>query len=96
MRLKVLAPAQADVGEAVEFYGKISLDLGRAFLGEIKRGYAQLRREPLIGSPVEHHERKYVLKRYPYNLIYRIEESTIFILAVAHHRRKPGYWREEP
>lgn len=94
MRLTVLAPAQEEVGEAVEFYGNRRPGLGRAFLDEVKRGYAQLRSEPLIGSPIEYDERKYVLQGYPYNLIYRIEDSTIVVLAVAHHSRKYGYWRQ--
>jgi len=94
VRLRVLAPAQEELGEAVEFYGKRRPGLGRAFLDEVKRGYAQLRREPLIGSPIEYDERKYVVQGYPYNLIYRIEEDAIVVLAVAHHSREYGYWRE--
>lgn len=93
MRLRVLAPAQEELREAVEFYGMRRTGLGRSFLDEVKRGYAQLKRDPLIGSPVEHDERKYVLQRYPYNLIYRIEEDTVVILALAHHSRNYGYWR---
>jgi toxin ParE1/3/4 len=94
VRLRVLRPAQEDLGEGVEFYGKIRVALGRAFVDEVKRGYAQLKREPLIGSPIEYDERKYVLQDFPYNLIYRIEEGMIVILAVAHHSREYGYWRK--
>lgn len=93
MRLKVLPPAQEELGEAVEFYRNRRSALGTAFLNEVKRGYAQLKREPLIGSPIDHDERKYVLQGYPYNLIYRIEENAVFIVAVAHHSREFGYWR---
>lgn len=93
MRLRVLPPAQEQLGEALEFYGKIRESLGAAFLKEVKRGYAQLKREPFIGSPIEYDERKYVLRGYPYNLIYRIEESTVVVLAIAHHSRKYGFWR---
>lgn len=94
MRLRVLPPAQEELGEAIVFYGKRRPALGQAFLNEVKRGYAQLKREPLIGSPIEYGERKYVLQGFPYNLIYRIEETTIVVLAVAHHSREYGYWRE--
>jgi toxin ParE2 len=96
VRLRLLTPAQEELGEAVEFYGNRRPGLGRAFLDEVRRGYGQLRREPLIGSPIEFDERKYVLQGYPYNLIYRIEEGTIVVLAVAHHNhsRDYGYWRQ--
>jgi hypothetical protein len=59
VRLKVLSAAQEQLGEGIEFYGKIRHALGAAFLKEVKRGYAQLKREPLIGSPIEYEERKY-------------------------------------
>jgi toxin ParE1/3/4 len=94
VRLRVVSPAQEQLGEGLEFYGKIRQSLGAAFLKEVKRGYAQLKREPLIGSPIEYDERKYVLRGYPYSLIYRIEENTVVVLAVAHHSREYGFWRK--
>jgi plasmid stabilization system protein ParE len=94
VRLKILPPAQEELGEAVVFYGSRRRGLGRAFLSEVKRGFTQLKREPLIGSPIENGERKYVLQGFPYNLIYQIDEATIVILAAAHHSREYGYWRQ--
>jgi len=38
--------------------------------------------------------RRFPLRRFPYLLIYREKEAVIEILAVAHGRRRPGYWRE--
>jgi plasmid stabilization system protein ParE len=37
--------------------------------------------------------RRRLLKKFPYSLIYELGEDTITVLAVAHHRRRPGYWR---
>ncbi|MFM8900087.1 MAG: type II toxin-antitoxin system RelE/ParE family toxin [Burkholderiales bacterium] len=34
-----------------------------------------------------------VLKRFPYSVFYEVLENTVTVLAVAHHRRKPSYWR---
>jgi hypothetical protein len=33
-------------------------------------------------------------RRFPFSVIYAHEEATIVIVAVAHQRRRPGYWRE--
>jgi hypothetical protein len=33
------------------------------------------------------------MRRFPFSLIYRVDRDTIAILAVAHHSRRPGYWR---
>jgi hypothetical protein len=34
-----------------------------------------------------------VMSRLPYSIIYTEEPSEIFIVAFAHHKRKPGYWK---
>jgi len=36
--------------------------------------------------------RKYRLRGFPYNILYRIVDSDIEVLVVAPHRRRPGYW----
>jgi toxin ParE1/3/4 len=47
---------------------------------------------PEIGHPMKRHQvRRFNLRGFPYHLIYRIEEN-IVIYAVAHHKRRPGYW----
>jgi hypothetical protein len=33
-----------------------------------------------------------VLQRFPYSIIYLVERNEIVIVAVAHHKRRPGYW----
>lgn len=38
-------------------------------------------------------ERRYVFPRYPFALLYRVQEDQVFITAVAHQSRRLGYWR---
>jgi hypothetical protein len=38
--------------------------------------------------------RRYTLHRFPFSVVYRVESSRVFVLAVAHGRRRPGYWRD--
>jgi plasmid stabilization system protein ParE len=38
--------------------------------------------------------RKYTLRQYPFNIVYQDFPSQIVIFAVAHGRRRPGYWRD--
>jgi hypothetical protein len=33
------------------------------------------------------------VKRFPYHVIYLEKQNDIRILAIAHDRRKPGYWK---
>ncbi|HEX4953384.1 MAG TPA: hypothetical protein VF017_08330 [Thermoanaerobaculia bacterium] len=37
--------------------------------------------------------RRLVLNRFPYSLFYTADSEEIRIFAVAHHSRRPGYWR---
>ena len=47
---------------------------------------------PLARPADESGNRKRVLSRFPYSVIYEMQASTVTVLAVAHHRRRPGYW----
>jgi plasmid stabilization system protein ParE len=40
------------------------------------------------------HFRRYTLHQFPFSVVYRIESSRTFVLAVAHGRRRPGYWKD--
>jgi hypothetical protein len=44
--------------------------------------------------PYEGDTRRYLLKRFPFAVIYLTSEKKIQIVAVAHCKRKPGYWKE--
>ncbi len=38
--------------------------------------------------------RRYLMKQFPFAIVYRVAANRIEILAVAHGRQKPGYWRD--
>jgi toxin ParE1/3/4 len=50
---------------------------------------------PEAGAPpIAGEFRNRIIPGFPYNIIYRVWEDYIYLVAVAHHRRRPGYWRE--
>jgi hypothetical protein len=49
---------------------------------------------PLLAAEIEPDIRRFSLHRFPYSLIYGIEENTIVVIAVAHDHREPGYWSD--
>ncbi len=70
---------------------------GRAaegFLRELERGLVLIAEHPKIWPSYEAGTRRYILRRYPYSIIYREEAGRIVVTAVAHHRRRPLYWVE--
>jgi plasmid stabilization system protein ParE len=86
-------PAVAEFLEAVACYGREDAAVSRAFLEEVERAIAQILEHP-AASPVLHPEgiRRKVLNRFPYGLYYLSENEQIRIVAVGHHKRRPGYW----
>ncbi|HEY5870936.1 MAG TPA: type II toxin-antitoxin system RelE/ParE family toxin [Candidatus Tectomicrobia bacterium] len=40
-----------------------------------------------------HGTRRYLFPHFPFSLVYRVRDEEIEIVAVAHHRKQPGYWR---
>jgi len=84
--------ARREVLEAVDFYEHESPGLGRAFLDALAEGVRQATEFPLSGAETPFGERRIVVQRFPYSLLYRPEGDQLLILAVAHQKRRPGYW----
>jgi len=64
-----------------------------AFLAELDRGVDHVLEEPEAWPPFLHGTRRYLLRRFPFQLVYRRSGDVVTVLAVAHGRRRPGYWR---
>lgn len=48
---------------------------------------------PLSVAKATANTRRLILSDFPYDMIYRVQRDEIFVVAYAHHRRKPGYWK---
>lgn len=60
---------------------------------EVRRVVGLLLRLPKLGALGVRDTRSVPLRRYPYSIHYRLEPGVIRIIAIAHHHRRPGYWR---
>ncbi|HET9766744.1 MAG TPA: type II toxin-antitoxin system RelE/ParE family toxin [Thermoanaerobaculia bacterium] len=92
-RLFYLAAAQAEVREAFEWYCERSPRAAERFLTELDRATLLIRETPTVWPLFESGTRRYVLHGFPYSVIYRELADHIQVVAVAHGKRKPGYWR---
>jgi plasmid stabilization system protein ParE len=86
--------AQAEFREAARFYESRLPGLGSSFADEVEHAIQLTLAHPDIGTPVGRSLRQVLVKRFPYAVIYRREAGEIFILAIAHQSRRPGYWRQ--
>jgi toxin ParE1/3/4 len=92
VRVELLEGATGDLRNAVEWYALRSVRTATAFIHEIDRGLDLVSRTSALWPEFEAGTRRYVLRRYPYSVIYRVHEGVVEVVAIAHHRRKPGYW----
>ena len=93
MKLVGSPPALAELHDAAEFYTlKANVELGLAFVTEFERTANLILANPQLGTVFRGTRRRYILRRFPYSIVYQVATEELRILAVAHHRRRPGYW----
>lgn len=90
---RYLPAAREDLNKAAAFYEASVPGLGDAFLDDVERALQSIRENPRIGAPVGRAFRRTVLRRFPFTIVYAERETEIVIVAIAHDRRRPGYWR---
>ena len=94
MRSRFHEAAEAEVTEAVDFYDAKAQGLGDRFLGELKTATKYIEEYPEIGPVIDQGVRAKILAKFPYSIMYVIEEDRLFIVAVAHQSRRPAYWAD--
>lgn len=96
MRVRFLVEADAEVDEAIDWYSTRddTGELADQFIDEIARVTRLVGERPRAWPEIEPGVRWLVLRRFPYSLIYVVAPTEVRVLAVAHHRREPGYWRD--
>jgi len=92
MRIRFLHLAQRELDDAVAWYDARGEGLGKEFLDELDRAIRRIKTFPFSSTEVEPGIRRCLLSRFPYALIYGIEEDLIVIIAVSHLHQKPRYW----
>ena len=94
MRYWLHPEAVRDLRDAAEFYrNRADTTLSQSLLAEFEQSVALLLQHPGLGAIWRNGRRRLLMKRFPYSLIYTVAGEQIQILAVAHHSRKPDYWR---
>jgi toxin ParE1/3/4 len=86
--------AQSELKYAAKEYASYHSDLGREFIATVERTLERLSVFPDSGTPYVAETRRVVLGRFPYSVVYLRDDESIIVVAIAHHRRFPGYWKE--
>lgn len=85
--------ARADLRAAAAFYAATSPRLTARFGAEVEAAVHRVAESPATWPPVNARLRRCLLDRFPYSLVYRTDSDPVRVIAVMHHRQRPGYWR---
>ena len=85
--------AEAEFIAAARYYEGQAPNLGAEFVTAVEAAFEGLVGFPEKGRPFGSRLRRVLVRGFPYSLIYRAEPARVLIVAVAHVRRRPGYWR---
>jgi len=85
--------AQDEFISAAQYFESQTENLGLDFIAAVERTYQRILEFPNSGRPFGRRLRRLLVPGFPYGLLYRVEAERIFIVAVAHFSRRPGYWR---
>ncbi len=94
MKVLFLATAQSELDDAVEWYNEQAEGLGLKFLDDLDRAIRRSSLYPFSCAEIEKGLRRCLLTRFPFGIIYGIENETIIVIAIAHLHRKPRYWSD--
>lgn len=87
--------ASAEYDAAFDWYLQRSPDAALKFDAEVERALTEIIHSPQRWAAGPNLTRRFLLRQFPFTLIYRERPSGIIqIVAVAHTSRRPGYWKQ--
>ena len=97
-RLRILDSAAREAIEAAAFYEAERPGLGAEFDTALNAAFDLLEGEilpltPMPGRAGNRGAKRFVMRRFPYDIVVLEHPEELLVIAIAHHRRRPGYWR---
>jgi plasmid stabilization system protein ParE len=92
MQIVFLQPSKDEMCEAAAYYETKAAGLGSAFLDEVERAVSGIKELPYSGRLLRNGVRRRLVKRFPFGILYAVDDNKIVVLAVMHLRRRPSYW----
>lgn len=94
MNIAILASAERELDDAVEYYESQQFGLGTRFRNEVLLAFHRIQLHPLSYQVLSARARRCLVSRFPYGIIYQYkpESNLVLVVAIAHLHRKPDYW----
>ena len=92
MRIRFTEEAESEIADAVKWYNNERSDWGLEFSAVLDETILRALRFPYFNSEINPGFYRALMKRFPYGIIYSIEDDDLVVYAVAHLHRSPKYW----
>ena len=85
--------ALIEYSEAVQYYTQNRIALAQAFIDAVENTIYRIRESPTTWQIIDEDVRRCMTRKFPYGILYTVEEDEILILAIMHCSREPNYWK---
>ena len=85
--------ALIEYSEAVQYYAQNRTALAQAFIDAVENTMYRIRESPTTWQIIDEDVRRCMTRKFPYGVLYTVEEDEILILAIMHCSREPNYWK---
>lgn len=92
MKAFLHSEASRELTDISEWYDVRETGLGLDFILEFETAVNLIKQHPESGSLMNESERRILLSRFPYGIIYTIDGNKILVYAIMHLSKKPNYW----
>ncbi len=98
-KVRILQEAADEAIAAANWYNRERDGLGAEFAGAVEIAVDLIEEDilslsPMPGKSGDKGVKRLILKRFPYDIVVAENAEEVIVIAVAHHSRKPGYWRQ--
>ncbi len=94
MKLKYHPRARIELNKEADYYEKRQSGLGWDFLEEIQLTIRRILEFPNAWHPLSANTRRCLTNRFPFGIVYQVKADEIRIIAIAHLKRRLGYWQD--
>lgn len=81
-----------EIKSSYDWYESQAEGLGGDLLSELESAYDAIIELPNAWPKFQNEFRRFLLGKFPFSVIYRTLDTSIYVVAVMHNSRKPGYW----
>jgi plasmid stabilization system protein ParE len=85
--------ARAELDASADFYETRLRGLGLRLLDAVEDTTRRIAELPDAGAPLGGGFRKRLVPGFPFSIVYRASEDEVYLVAIAHQHRRPGYWQ---